>query len=86
MKAKEVELHETRKHYIEEVSAQITDKAELRKKVREEFFQEGEKIAVQQRVELERLESIRERKLAELKSLGVPEIFMTELKKLRFTD
>lgn len=84
--ADESARQEHRRNYIKEVSSQIASKDELQRRAREEFFKEGEAIAREQAEQLERLESIRRRKLAELRALGVPDIFTTELQKLRFDD
>ncbi|KAI9026870.1 tumor suppressor, Mitostatin-domain-containing protein [Hyaloraphidium curvatum] len=84
VKEEEARAEELRKRYIAEVSGQIDAKEKLRERERVEFFREGDIIAEQQRQQIARLQSIRDRKLAELKSLGVPDIFMTELQKLTF--
>jgi len=63
----------------EDIRRQITDNEELRQRNRQEFLEEGAKIRYGKTLEVKRLESIKQRKLAELQRAGVPEKYLAEL-------
>ena len=77
-------LHAAKEH-MSELQAQILMNAEVRKKNRMEFLDEG----VQQRARMEagrlKLEGIKSEKLSMLTSAGVPEKYTVDLANKKFT-
>ena len=73
------------REHMEELQAQILMNAEVRKKNRMEFLDEG----VQQRTRMEadrlKLESIKREKLTKLQSAGVPAKYTVDLANKKFT-
>ena len=69
--------------YKEELLAQIQANEEHRKKLRQEYLEEGAKLRHAQEVELQRLTEIKAKKLRELEHSGVPPKYTTELAGLK---
>jgi hypothetical protein len=81
LKAEEVARGERNRAYAQEVQSQIRDKEEGRHRVRQDFFMEGLRLA-QERVEgKKRLEAIKQRKIGELRAVGVPEKYCREVER-----
>jgi len=76
---KEYAAHQRRIHHNEEIRMQISENDEKRSRARQEFLEEGSKIRHANSVEARRLETIKQRKLAELQRAGVPEKYLAEL-------
>ncbi|KAJ3338966.1 Cilia- and flagella-associated protein 45 [Gonapodya sp. JEL0774] len=69
------------RQYSVEVQAQISQREHLKKKAREDFFKEGERLAREREEKRKKLEAIKERKLSELKGLGVPMKYYKEVER-----
>ncbi|KXS18857.1 hypothetical protein M427DRAFT_109228 [Gonapodya prolifera JEL478] len=69
------------RRYSLEVQAQIREREHLKKKARDDFFKEGERLATEREEKRKKLEAIKERKLAELKGLGVPMKYYKEVER-----
>mmetsp|Transcript_33908 Transcript_33908/g.69989 ORF Transcript_33908/g.69989 Transcript_33908/m.69989 type:complete len:516 (+) Transcript_33908:130-1677(+) len=76
---KEASSQNRRLVHNEDIRRQIADNEEKRMRQRQEFLEEGSKIRYQKQLEVKRLESIKQRKLAELQRAGVPEKYLAEL-------
>mmetsp|Transcript_34468 Transcript_34468/g.67432 ORF Transcript_34468/g.67432 Transcript_34468/m.67432 type:complete len:509 (+) Transcript_34468:110-1636(+) len=77
--AKEYAAHQRRITHNEEIRLQISENDEKRSRGRQEFLEEGSKIRHAKELETRRLETIKQRKLAELQRAGVPEKYLAEL-------
>uniref|UniRef100_A0A6U4MPD9 Cilia- and flagella-associated protein 45 n=1 Tax=Hemiselmis andersenii TaxID=464988 RepID=A0A6U4MPD9_HEMAN len=77
--AKEYAAHQRRINHNEEIRLQISENDEKRSRARQEFLEEGSKIRHAKELETRRLETIKQRKLAELQRAGVPEKYLAEL-------
>lgn len=76
---KEHESLQRRLAHNEDIRRQITDNDESRQRTRQEFLEEGSKIRYAKTLQVKRLETIKQRKLAELQRAGVPEKYLAEL-------
>lgn len=81
LKHEELSKREKNTKYFYEIKAQIAEKEALRRKEREEFFVEGLKLNEKQLEAKKRLEGIKERKLSELRTVGVPEKYCKEIER-----
>ncbi|KAJ3227634.1 Cilia- and flagella-associated protein 45 [Clydaea vesicula] len=72
---------EKNKIYAKEVKAQIAEKEANKRKEREEFFMEGIRLAKERKEKLLKIEQTKQRKIQELKSLGVPQKYCSEIEK-----
>ncbi|KAJ3195344.1 Cilia- and flagella-associated protein 45 [Irineochytrium annulatum] len=81
IKAEERERHERNRAYALEVKQQIKEKEIGRRKVREEFFKEGIRQGVERREKRDKIGQIQERKLQELRAIGVPEKYCIEIER-----
>ena len=81
LKEVEVEKHVKNRMYAQEIKQQIVEKEQVKKKEREETFMEGIRRLKEEQEKLKKLEAIKERKLNELRALGVPEKYCGEIKR-----
>ncbi|KAJ3031539.1 UNVERIFIED_CONTAM: Cilia- and flagella-associated protein 45 [Siphonaria sp. JEL0065] len=81
IKAEEVMKHEKNRLYSTEVQAQIREKEALRKKQREEFFMEGVRLASERLDKKNKIDTIKDRKIQELRSIGVPQKYCKEIER-----
>ncbi|TPX53827.1 hypothetical protein PhCBS80983_g06154 [Powellomyces hirtus] len=72
---------ERNREYASKVKAQISEKEQIRKKQREEFFMEGIRLAKERNDKAQKIEQIKERKLQELASLGIPTKYCKEVER-----
>ncbi|KAJ3177449.1 Cilia- and flagella-associated protein 45 [Geranomyces variabilis] len=72
---------ERNREYASKVKAQISEKEAIRRKEREEFFMEGIRLAKERSDKAKKIEQIKERKLQELASLGVPTKYCKEVER-----
>ncbi|KND02810.1 uncharacterized protein SPPG_01891 [Spizellomyces punctatus DAOM BR117] len=86
MKREEWERNERNRQYARQVQAQIAEKEALRRKQREEFFMEGVRLAKERAEKVNKIEHIKERKLQELVSVGVPEKYCKEVERKVHTN
>ncbi|KAJ9465062.1 Cilia- and flagella-associated protein 45 [Diplonema papillatum] len=77
---KEVD-HKRRLKNAEDLRAQIAQMEETRKKDRRGFLEEGNRLKAQRAEQEAKIESIRQRKIGELKTCAVPEKYYSELLK-----
>lgn len=73
--------HQQRMLHAQEVRAQIREKEALKIEERQNFFAEGERNKEESREIRDKLDLIRERKLAELREAGVPEKYCKEVER-----
>ncbi|KAI8928622.1 tumor suppressor, Mitostatin-domain-containing protein [Entophlyctis helioformis] len=69
------------KLYAMEVKAQIKEKEEIRRKSRDEFFLEGIRLAHERLDKKTKIDQIKSRKLSELRGMGVPEKYCSEIER-----
>jgi alpha-L-arabinofuranosidase len=69
--------------YKEELLAQIQVNEERRKKERQDYLEEGSRMRQQQELEKQRLLQIKQSKLSQLESMGVPSKYQAELERMR---
>ncbi|KAJ3417111.1 Cilia- and flagella-associated protein 45 [Chytridiales sp. JEL 0842] len=81
LKIEEAKKAEKNKIYSMEVQAQIREKEQLRRKARDEFFLEGVKQAQERAEKHSKIEQIKDRKLQELRMIGVPEKYCKEIQR-----
>jgi hypothetical protein len=81
MKRDAVERIEKNRQYSKEVKAQIQEREGSKKKEREDFFNEGARLEAERLDKRKKINSIRERKLTELRSLGIPEKYCKEVER-----
>jgi len=74
-----------RLNHNQDIRKQIADKTESVQRNRQEFLEEGQKIRFAKTLEKKRLDSIKQRKLAELQRAGVPEKYLAELNQKKMT-
>ena len=68
-----------RKHHKEELLSQIAANDERRERERKEYLEEGDRLRAKLRAEKEKLETIKQRKLDELATNGIPIKYRSEL-------
>lgn len=77
---KEAERQEkSRKAYCNEVVSQIHENEVCHRKEREAFLAEADLIRQKNNAELKMLERVKQKKIEQLKKIGVPEKYQTEL-------
>mmetsp|Transcript_5895 Transcript_5895/g.7951 ORF Transcript_5895/g.7951 Transcript_5895/m.7951 type:complete len:521 (+) Transcript_5895:39-1601(+) len=81
-----IQSSQIRKHHKEEILNQIAQNEECRKKDRQEHLEEGEKLRQRHKDEKNRLGTIKNRKLGELKEMGVPSKYRAELQRYKIVD
>ncbi|KAJ3229531.1 Cilia- and flagella-associated protein 45 [Chytriomyces hyalinus] len=81
IKAEELLKHEKNRLYSTEVQTQIREKEALRKKQREEFFMEGVRLAQERLEKKNKIDQIKERKIQELRNIGVPQKYCQEIER-----
>ena len=64
------------KDHAKQLRAQITQNEEVRKQERLDYLEEGRKVRQELDDEKSRLKEIKERKVGELKTLGIPEKYI----------
>ncbi|KAL2918300.1 hypothetical protein HK105_202227 [Polyrhizophydium stewartii] len=69
------------KLYAQEVKAQIKGKEECRRKGREDFFLEGIRLAHERKEKKDKIDQIKNRKIQELRAMGVPEKYCSEIER-----
>lgn len=72
-----------RKMHKEEILAQIADNEECKRRERREYLEEGDRLRQKHREEKLKLENIKQRKLKELQTDGVPAKYRAELERKR---
>ncbi|KAJ3006942.1 hypothetical protein HKX48_009384 [Thoreauomyces humboldtii] len=72
---------ERNRGYASKVKAQISEKEAIRRRQREDFFMEGIRLAKERSDKAKKIELIKERKLQELTSLGVPTKYCKEVER-----
>jgi len=82
----QIQQSQIRKNHKEEILNQISQNDETRKKERQEYLEEGEKLRQRHKDEKLRLEKIKGRKLTELNSAGVPAKYRAELERKKIGD
>jgi len=70
---------EIRKHHKEELQSQIASNDERRDRERREYLEEGDRLRAKLRAEKTKLETIKQRKLDQLGSNGIPTKYRAEL-------
>ncbi|KAJ3356807.1 Cilia- and flagella-associated protein 45 [Entophlyctis luteolus] len=78
IKAEEALKHNKNRLYSTEVQAQIRQKEALKKKQREEFFMEGVRLSQERLDKTNKIDQIKDRKIQELRNIGVPQNFMNQ--------
>lgn len=73
------------KQHAEQLRGQITQNEEVEKQERLDYLEEGRRIRQEQAEERRRLEQIKERKLNELKHLGISEKYTADLNKKKIS-
>ena len=73
--------HHKNRQYAKEVQEQISYKETLHRKERDSFFMEGNRFEKNRRDKKDHLETVKERKLAELQEMGVPERYCNEIRR-----
>eukprot|EP00960_Hanusia_phi_P041949 755234-Hanusia_phi.AAC.3 len=68
-----------RLEHNEFIRKQIAEIEEKKQRNRQEFLEEGSKIRIAKEIESRRLESIKQKKIMELRNSGVPEKYLAEL-------
>lgn len=79
IKAEALHKAEMNRQYAHEVQAQIKEKELLRKKNREDFFLEGVRMAQERNEKKAKIDAIKERKIQELRQMGVPSKYCNEI-------
>eukprot|EP00842_Homolaphlyctis_polyrhiza_P004369 jgi/Hompol1/4933/HPOL_004045-RA len=69
------------KLYAQEVKTQIKEKEESRRKSREDFFLEGIRLAHERTEKKKKIDAIKDRKIQELRAMGVPERYCSEIER-----
>ncbi|KAI9205363.1 coiled-coil domain-containing 19 [Polychytrium aggregatum] len=77
----DVKRAERNKQYSLEVKAQIKEKEEARRRERVDFFMEGVRQAQERTEKKKKIDQIKERKIQELRGLGVPEKYCKEIER-----
>merc|ERR1711988_287815 len=80
-KQKQVEQKQRRMQHVEELRAQIQAREEVAMQTRKTCLEEGKALKSDDGTERRKLEKIKEKKLEELKKIGVPEKYWAELAK-----
>jgi len=75
------EQHVKNKLYSQQVQAQIRSKEADRRKQRDEFFLEGIRLAKEGLEKKEKIDQIKDRKIQELRALGVPTKYCNEIER-----
>merc|ERR1712226_1322829 len=70
-----------RDEFCKDIRAQIREKEQVRIGERNQFFEEGTKLAEEARTRREKIDKIKEKKIQELKEMGVPDKFRNEVLK-----
>ncbi|XP_033114442.1 cilia- and flagella-associated protein 45-like [Anneissia japonica] len=78
-KEKESETHERQRAYAESVRKQIREKEVLKINEKNAFFEEGIKINQEARERRAKLDAIKQKKLSELRAVGVPDKYCAEV-------
>jgi len=73
--------HQSNQQYALQVQSQIAEKEAKTKRNREEFFLEGARQDKERQEREAHLVMIKERKLEEMRNLGIPDIYTTEIKR-----
>jgi len=73
--------HEANKRYAVQVQSQISEKEAQSRRARDEFFLEGVRQDKERKDREAHLLLVKERKLEEMRRLGVPEVYTTEIKR-----
>ncbi|KAJ3213755.1 Cilia- and flagella-associated protein 45 [Dinochytrium kinnereticum] len=81
LKEEEVKRAERNRLYALEVKQQIRQKEVWRRKEREEFFLEGVRQGAERNEKKHKIDVIKDRKLQELRSIGVPEKYCKEIQR-----
>ncbi|KAJ3203700.1 Cilia- and flagella-associated protein 45 [Entophlyctis luteolus] len=81
IKAEEALKHNKNRLYSTEVQAQIRQKEALKKKQREEFFMEGVRLSQERLDKTNKIDQIKDRKIQELRNIGVPQKYCKELER-----
>ncbi|KAL7748342.1 hypothetical protein RI367_006303 [Sorochytrium milnesiophthora] len=81
IQAEQRQHHEERKKYNRDVQKQISEREMSRKKEREDFFGEGVRLSQERMDKRNKINTIKERKLAQLRDLGVPEKYWKEVER-----
>ncbi|XP_033641506.1 cilia- and flagella-associated protein 45-like [Asterias rubens] len=79
--SEEVDHHMKRLDHAEEVRRQIREKEQLKVAERHSFFEEGVRINEEARARRNKLDSIKQKKLSELRNAGVPEKYCAEVER-----
>ncbi|KNE54681.1 hypothetical protein AMAG_00639 [Allomyces macrogynus ATCC 38327] len=81
IRAAEAARADMHRQYSRDVQRQISEREALLKKARDDFFMEGIHLEAERREKKAKIDGIRARKLAELKTLGVPEKYCKEVER-----
>ncbi|KAI9184302.1 hypothetical protein H9P43_003355 [Blastocladiella emersonii ATCC 22665] len=73
--------HDQNRRYSTEVKSQIAEREANKKKGREDFFMEGIRLESERQDKRGKINAIRQRKIAELRGLGVPEKYCKEVER-----
>ncbi|KAJ3361138.1 hypothetical protein HDU91_004070 [Kappamyces sp. JEL0680] len=79
IKAEAVLRAEKNRQYALEVQAQIREKEAARRKARDDFFMEGVRLAQERQEKKTKIDAIKERKIQELRQMGVPSKYCNEI-------
>lgn len=77
----DVERAENNRKYANDIKEQIKEKRVNREKEREDFFREGVRLAQERTEKKHKIDSVKGRKIDELRSVGVPSKYCTEVEK-----
>lgn len=80
-KAEEKDQHHKRLDHAKEVRKQIRQKEQIKASDRHSFFEEGVRINEEARARRNKLDTIKQKKLSELRNAGVPEKYCKEVER-----
>jgi len=70
---------QNKEEFCQDIRAQIREKEQVKISERNKFFEEGTKLAEEARARREKIEQIKEKKIQELKEMGVPQKYLNEV-------
>lgn len=76
---KERMLQKQKNEFCQDIRAQIREKEQVKINERNQFFEEGTKLAEEARARREKIEQIKDKKIQELKEMGVPDKYLNEV-------
>jgi hypothetical protein len=74
-------LKQKAEHHRMELQRQIREREALRHQERQQFVEEGNRLASQMATEQAKLNALKQQRLSELAECGVNQLYLTELKK-----